>query len=130
VAILAARPRRPGRDLIFGDRQGPFSGWSQAKRRLDANIIRQAEAPLQPWTLHDLRRTAVTGMVELGIAPHVVEAVVNHVSGHKGGVAGIYNRASYAGEKRAALDRWVQHVERVVSTSCSRPVSNVVALGP
>ena len=70
---------------------------------------------LPPWTLHDLRRTAVTGMVEIGVAPHVVEAVVNHVSGHKGGVAGVYNRATYAAEKRAALQRWADHVERIVA---------------
>ena len=41
------------------------------------------------WRFHDLRRTAVTGMAELGIQPHVIELVVNHVSGSRGGVAGI-----------------------------------------
>ena len=59
--------------------------------------------PLEtPWVLHDLRRSGVTGMCELGVAPHVVEAVVNHVSGHKAGVAGVYNRSTYATEKRVA----------------------------
>jgi integrase len=63
------------------------------------------------WTtLHDLRRSVATGMAELGVQPHVVEAVLNHVSGHKSGVAGVYNRASYDKEKRAALDRWADHV--------------------
>jgi hypothetical protein len=47
---------------------------------------------------------------KLGVLPHVIEAVLNHVSGHKAGVAGIYNRASYATEKRQALDRWAEHV--------------------
>ena len=59
-------------------------------------------------------RTLVTGMNELGIAPHVVEAVVNHVSGTKAGVAGTYNRAVYATEKRQALDRWAQHILETV----------------
>jgi integrase len=68
------------------------------------------EDQLQPWVLHDLRRTGVTMMAEIGVAPHVVEAVVNHVSGHKAGVAGIYNRATYASEKRAALQRWADHL--------------------
>lgn len=68
-----------------------------------------------PWRLHDLRRTAATGMAELGIAPHIVEAVLNHVSGARGGVAGIYNRAAYADEKRAALERWANHVEGLVT---------------
>ena len=71
---------------------------------------------------HDLRRTAVTGMAEIGIAPHIIEAVVNHISGHKGGVAGVYNRAKYSEEKRAALQRWADHVERVVA---GEPAANV-----
>ena len=105
-AIVAEVSPRAGRRLLFGEGDGPFSGWSQSKRRLDGRIARQrAEArlgrplakgerpapddALAPWTLHDLRRTVVTGMNELGIAPHVVEAVVNHVSGRaKAGVAG------------------------------------------
>src|SRR5262249_56944770 len=65
------------------------------------------------WRIHDLRRTAATGMAELGVLPHIVEAVLNHVSGHKGRVAGIYNRARYAGEMREALQRWADHVERI-----------------
>jgi integrase len=81
---------------------------------------------LPPWTLHDLRRTAVTGMAELGVAPHVVEAVVNHVSGHKGGIAGVYNRATYAAEKREALQRWADHVERLAAGEVG---GNVVAFG-
>jgi integrase len=66
-----------------------------------------------PWRLHDLRRTCATGMAELGTQPHIIEAVLNHVSGHKAGVAGIYNRARYADEMRAALQRWADHVERI-----------------
>jgi hypothetical protein len=53
-----------------------------------------------------MRRTAATGMADIGVQPHVIEAVLNHVGGHKAGVAGIYNRSTYAAEKRAALDAW------------------------
>ena len=74
-------------------------------------------ASITPWRLHDLRRTAVTGMAELGITPHVIEAVVNHITGHKGGVAGIYNRAAYAPEKRAALGRDRPGVRALCKTS-------------
>jgi hypothetical protein len=56
-------------------------------------------------------------MADLGIQPHVIEAILNHVSGHKAGVAGIYNRSSYASEKRAALDLWENHIEKVVEGS-------------
>jgi integrase len=63
---------------------------------------------------HDLRRTVATRMAELGVQPHIIEAVINHVSGHKGGVAGIYNRASYDKEKREALNLWAEHVMATV----------------
>ena len=71
--------------------------------------------PATPWILHDLRRTAATGMAELGIPPHIIEAVLNHVSGARAGVAGVYNRAAYAPEKKAALERWAAHIEGLVS---------------
>jgi hypothetical protein len=67
--------------------------WSYGKRRLDSSLA-AVGAKLEPWTLHDLRRTVPNGMAELDIAPHTVEEILNHVSGHKAGVAGIYNRAT------------------------------------
>ena len=62
------------------------------------------------WTVHDLRRSTATGMAELGIQPHIIEAVLNHVSGHKPGVAGIYNRSTYEREIRNALATWADHI--------------------
>lgn len=107
--ILARVPRLAGRDLVFGAGVGPFSGFTKAKERLD-----ERAGITVPWRLHDLRRTAATGMAGIGVLPHVVEAVLNHVSGSRAGVAGIYNRASYASEKRAALDAWDAHVLKLV----------------
>lgn len=72
-------------------------------------------AKVKDWTLHDLRRTAATRMADLGVQPHVIEAVLNHVSGHKAGVAGIYNRSTYAAEKRAALNLWANHLRVAVA---------------
>lgn len=130
LALIDAQLHRNDRDFIFGDgprRKGDkhrgFSGWSKAKAELDARITamrREAfgdEAePLPHWTLHDLRRTAATVMADrLGILPHIVEAVLNHVSGHRAGVAGVYNRASYITEMRAALERWASAVSRIVA---------------
>ena len=90
----------------------------------------EAEAPARrgmgdvpPWRLHDLRRTAATGMAEIGVAPHIVEAALNHVCGARAGVAGIYNRAAYAAEKKAALERWAAHVERLVSGKPAKVVA-------
>ncbi|MGI9435476.1 MAG: tyrosine-type recombinase/integrase [Geminicoccaceae bacterium] len=117
------------RDLIFGRGSGPFSGWSRCKMRLDAQLGRAAQSGhivegenVESWRLHDLRRSVVTGMAEeLGVLPHVIEGVVNHVSGHKSGVAGIYNRATYAKEKRTALQSWADHVNRIVAGDPARP---------
>jgi len=111
------------RDLVFGRSEGPFSGWSKSKRRLDAQIGRLpkpgsagSERDSSGWRVHDLRRTMVTMMAEhLNIWPHVIESVVNHVSGHKAGVAGIYNRATYADEKRNALQAWADHLDRITA---------------
>jgi integrase len=129
-AILATQPRRVGvdgkvRDTIFGYADGPYGGWSHSKKRLDKTIAKIAGEPLASWVLHDLRRTAVTGMADIGIAPHIIEAVVNHLSGHKGGIAGVYNRATYAGEVRAALETWGNHVMAVVEGRDQQ--SNVMA---
>jgi integrase len=106
IEILENAPRREGRSLVFGEGVGGFQGWSNAKSALDKRI-REAGLKVRPWRLHDLRRTAVTLMADkLGVQPHVVEAILNHISGHKAGVAGIYNRATYTTEKREALEQW------------------------
>jgi len=108
LAIIEAQPQREDRNLIFGEREGAFQGWSKAKAALDKAIAKNGA--VAPWRLHDLRRTVATRMCDLGVQPHVVEAVLNHVSGHKSGVAGIYNRSVYTPEKRAALILWADHV--------------------
>ena len=108
-SLLASVPHN-GREILF-----PAQAYGLKKRLLDAAITEANGKPIAPWVHHDLRRTAVTGMVSIGILPHVVEAVVNHVSGHKAGVAGIYNRAQYSAEKREALDRWDAHIAALVS---------------
>ena len=108
---------------------GPFAGFSKAKRRLDgaANAKRHLDAIEQggeedevddlEWTLHDLRRTAATGMAKLGVAPHVVERVLNHVSGQFKGVAGVYNRFGYLPEMREALGKWETHVAKLLAAA-------------
>ena len=110
LELLRGRERRTDRDFVFGIRGGAFGGWSKGKRALDDTL--PAKTP--SWVIHDLRRTAATGMADVGVQPHVIEAVLNHVSGHKGGVAGIYNRASYAKEKAEALARWDEHIRNIV----------------
>ena len=75
-----------------------------------ASESQQKLVETRPFTLHDLRRTAATGMAGLGFPPHIVEAVLNHRSGTRRGVAGVYNRFDYATEKRDALEAWGKNV--------------------
>ena len=116
-SLLESQPRIDGRDLVFGKGAGPFSGFSRCKEALGSHIAESNGGKSLPhWVHHDLRRSVATGMAELGIQPHVIEAVLNHVSGHKGGIAGIYNRAQYSTEKAQALARWDEHVASDVRT--------------
>ncbi len=142
VSILKALPRiADGKksDFVFTTNgKTSVSGFSRAKEQFDGAILDalraeaaahgenpdEVKAPAH-WTLHDLRRTAASGMAGLGIAPHVVEAVLNHKSGTIKGVAAVYNRYSYADEKRAALEAWARKLDAIVS---GRPAGNVVEL--
>lgn len=114
LSILQAVSRRDGGMLMFSPSDRGFSAWSGSKARLDKRLA-DAGTPVAAWTIHDLRRTAATGMAGLGVLPHVVEAVLNHVSGHKAGVARVYNKATYLPEKRDALDRWANYVAALVA---------------
>src|SRR5262249_20950266 len=94
---------------VFGERG--FSGcWDTHKQSLDRRV-----ALPQPWRLHDLRLTAATMMAEMGVAPWIVEAILNHVSGHKAGVAGIYNRAKYIDDMRECLVKWANQLNAITA---------------
>jgi len=121
LAIIAARQKYADQDFIFGRRNDrPFTGWSVCKAALDARLA--ASGMKAEWVHHDLRRSAATKMAELGIEPHIIEAVLNHVSGHKAGVAGVYNRAKYDAQKKIALQRWAEHVLAIVEGRASNVV--------
>jgi integrase len=112
-----------GRDFVFGrvhNAKG-FTGWSACKVLLDERIEANG-AKVAAWVNHDLRRTAATRMAELGVAPHVIEAVLNHVSGHKAGIAGVYNLATYENEKRAALILWADRLMEIVEGKARKVV--------
>jgi integrase len=105
-------------DLYFtGKRDKPLGPWSRIKATLDQHM-----QPDAPFVLHDLRRTFSTGLNSIGIAPEVVEACLNHISGHKAGVAGTYNQWHYLPEKIAALQRWADHVAGLVEGRTAKVV--------
>jgi len=95
-------------ELVFPGLRGPFNGWSKAKAALDAN------SGVTSWRLHDLRRTAATGLQRLGVRLEVTEQVLNHVSGSRAGIVGVYQRHGFANENRDALEAWGSHVEAIV----------------
>ncbi|PZP53770.1 MAG: integrase [Agrobacterium fabrum] len=123
VAILEGLPVITECKFLFSTTgETSISGYSRAKGRLDARMMEIARedivarggdpdsASIQPWVLHDLRRTAASGMAKLGAPIHVVEAILNHKSGAISGVAAIYNRHDYADEKRKWLLLWTEKV--------------------
>jgi integrase len=106
------------------------SGFGNAKRRLDTVMLAAKRDEIGPkaetiphWTLHDLRRTAATGLARLHIAPHVVDKVLNHVSGTIRGVAAVYNRFEYLDERRAALEAWSRYVANLVAPAPAKVVA-------
>jgi integrase len=128
LEIIGAVPHIEGQDLLFS-RTGatPASGFSRAKRRLDALLSADGDGTeIAPWTLHDLRRSTTTGMARLGIAPHVADRVLNHQAGTIRGVAAVYNRFEYLAERKAALEAWGRFVQNLSQPSRA----NVVSLRP
>jgi integrase len=95
---------------VFGRNATGFSTWSQGKEGLDERL----GDSVAPWRLHDARRTVATRMADLGVMPHVIEATLNHQSGHKRGPAGVYNRSNYQREVRNALTLWSDHVRALI----------------
>ena len=115
-----------------------MSGFSKAKAAIDEAFLAAlrsdaqsrgddpgAVTPPPHWTIHDLRRTVATNLQKLGVRLEVTEAVLNHVSGSRAGIVGIYQRHDWAAEKRQALDAWARRLETIVSGAAA---SNVFEL--
>ena len=111
LEIIGSVKEQVGRTHLFGDRSSTgFTTWYVAKHDLDNRLGKMA-----PWNLHDIRRGVATWMAEHGnVEPHIIEAVLNHYSGHKSGVAGVYNRARYSKQIRIALGLWDDHVRTLI----------------
>jgi integrase len=106
AAIIASLPQIG--DYLFGT--SPVSHFSRIKRELDEHM---GETP--PWVIHDLRRTAASQMAKLGVSVPVIEKVIGHRSGVFRGIVGVYQKYDFAAEKRAALQRWAEHIDTLVT---------------
>lgn len=127
---IAEAEKWPRKGLVFTTTgETPVSGYSRAKSRLDKKMLKIARSDaeeakedpdnieIESWRVHDLRRTLATGMQRLGVRFEVTEAILNHVSGSKSGVAGVYQRHDWRDEKRDALNAWAAHLKRIVECS-------------
>jgi integrase len=125
IEVLRSLPRVDDGLIFTTTGQTAVSGFSKFKRRLDSAMLKVKRAEpgsckdrkddaIPGWTLHDLRRTATTGMAKMNFAPHVADKVLNHVSGTIRGVAAVYNRFAYLDERRAALDAWARRIGNIV----------------
>jgi integrase len=104
---------------------GP-SGFSKAMSRIRSDLEARVGETVPHWMLHDLRRTMATGLQRLGVRLEVTEAVLNHLSGARSGIVGIYQRHNYFDEKRSALAAWAKEVSRLArSASRVRPGDRV-----
>lgn len=148
IEVLKSIPRISERFVFTTNGESPVSGFSRAKRRLDAEMIRARRRSLRlpeddnayrkaiglgigkplpeeipNWTLHDLRRTGATGMARLNFPPHVVDKIPNHVSGTIREVAAVYNRFEYLEERRLALNAWADQINKILWPAESNVVS-------
>jgi integrase len=116
IAIIKNLPRFSGSRFVFSPGNTPPSGFSRAKTRLDVLIAKLNDGNvIEPWTLHDIRRSAASGLAGLGVNLPVIERLLNHVSGSFAGIVGVYQRYDFAEEMRAAMERWGRHVEALAS---------------
>lgn len=131
VAVLKMIPMMDGSARVFpaaGNVDAGASGISKVVDRYRAAIDTALQRDRgERWTLHDIRRTVATGLQRLGVRIEVTEAILNHVSGSKGGIAGVYQRHDWKAEKRSALDAWSVELQRVVEGQADSH-SNVVKL--
>jgi len=112
IAILKSVPRIQGSPYVLTTNgKSPASGYAKGKRRVDALL----PADVAPWRLHDLRRTAASGMARIGVNLPTIEKILNHRSGSFAGIVGVYQRHSFAHEKRDALDAWGRFVTDLVN---------------
>ena len=109
--ILRATEPTEGREYVFSANGKGFGAWSWSMLQLHSRITHALGRALEPWVLHDLRRTFRTGLGRIGIAPHIAELCINHV---KGGVEAIYDKYTYQPQIKAALAAWGAHVLSLV----------------
>lgn len=126
--VIASAPVIEGdAGYVFStDGKSTVSGFSKAKKAVDAEMAKIAGQAITPFRLHDLRRTFASGLAALGVQLPVIERLLNHVSGTFGGIVSVYQKFEFSEEKADALQRWAKHVQGLTS---DKP-SNVATPSP
>jgi integrase len=107
--IIQQIPRT--QEIVFATSgKKPFQNFGRVKKALDRR------SGVTDWCLHDLRRSAVSGMARLGIPPHIADKILNHQSGTISGVAAVYQRHEFLAERKAALERWGDHITQILAS--------------
>jgi integrase len=110
AAIIQSLPRIGDKYVFSVNGTAPANNFADNCARLRGLL-----GDMSPWVIHDLRRTVASGMARLGISLAIIEKVLNHVSGSFAGIVGVYQRHEFAEEKRAALEKWAEHVESLTA---------------
>ena len=118
IAVISS-VQNIGSFVFTSNSKTPFSGFSKAKKRLDEL------SEVSDWRLHDIRRTATSGIAQLGIAPHIADKILNHQSGTISGVAAVYQRHEFLDERKSALEAWGSYVQSLVD---GKDRGNVVSI--
>lgn len=114
MSLLAAVPRMARSPYVFTTTGNtPVSGWSRAKEVLNRTAAEINGGPLAPWRIHDIRRSAATGLQRLGVGLQTIETVLGHIGGSRAGVVGTYQRHAFEAESRAALQMWAREIARI-----------------
>jgi integrase len=137
IDVIKSIPHRPDRDFLFGIGPKGLLDNGIFKERLDARIAEIDGQPIKPWRHHDFRHSITTHMNEMFIDDRIVETITNHRSGialvggertigHKAGIAGRYNHATYKGPVWQALDRWARAIRNAADRVEVEPDTNVM----
>jgi integrase len=126
MTILETLPRVGSTYVFTTNGATSVSGFSRGKARLDAALKAANDgAAIEPWTLHDIRRSVASGLAGVGVNLPVIERLLNHVSGSFAGIVGVYQRHDFADATRDAMTRWGRHIEALAAGEAA---SNVVTL--
>jgi integrase-like protein len=127
--LIKSLPRH-GEHVFTTNGTTAISGWAKAKRALDAAAAEFHGQPLEPWRVHDIRRTAATGLQRLGVGLQVIESVLGHIGGSRAGVVGVYQRHRFDAEKRSALEAWAREIERIAGSKRALTAEPLTMGGP